>query len=87
MYPNQTENHSKFYSLQILTYSMEQSPSWEAKWFAASQEIPRIFLELEGSSPHPQASATCPCPGLAQSSPHLSVKHKKYRKHNVKYKC
>ena len=26
----------------ILTYSMVQSPSWEAKWFAASQEIPRI---------------------------------------------
>ena len=25
-----------------LTYSMVQSPSWEAKWFAASQEIPRI---------------------------------------------
>jgi len=24
------------------TYSMVQSPSWEAKWFAASQEIPRI---------------------------------------------
>jgi len=23
-------------------YSMVQSPSWEAKWFAASQEIPRI---------------------------------------------
>ena len=21
---------------------MEQSPSWEANWFAASQEIPRI---------------------------------------------
>ena len=27
---------------QILTYSMVQSPSWEANWFAASQEIPRI---------------------------------------------
>ena len=25
-----------------LTYSMMQSPSWEANWFAASQEIPRI---------------------------------------------
>jgi hypothetical protein len=22
---------------------MEQSPSWEANWFAASQEIPRIY--------------------------------------------
>jgi len=26
----------------ILTYCMVQSPSWEANWFAASQEIPRI---------------------------------------------
>ena len=25
-----------------VTYSMVQSPSWEANWFAASQEIPRI---------------------------------------------
>ena len=25
-----------------LTYSMLQSPSWEANWFAASQEIPQI---------------------------------------------
>jgi hypothetical protein len=27
----------------LFTYSMEQSPSWEANWFAASQEIPRIL--------------------------------------------
>jgi len=26
----------------IITYSNVQSPSWEANWFAASQEIPRI---------------------------------------------
>ena len=26
----------------LLTYSMVQSPSWEANWFAASQEIPQI---------------------------------------------
>ena len=26
----------------VYTYSMVQSPSWEANWFAASQEIPRI---------------------------------------------
>ena len=29
--------------LYILTYSMVQSPSWEANWFAASQEIPCIL--------------------------------------------
>ena len=27
----------------LLTYSMVQSPSWEANWFAASQEIRRIL--------------------------------------------
>ena len=30
-----------FFFATILTYSMVQSPSWEANWFAASQEIPR----------------------------------------------
>ena len=30
-----------------LTYSMVQSPSWEANWFAASQEIPRILWNLK----------------------------------------
>ena len=30
------------YLLTLLTYSMVQSPSWEANWFAASQEIPHI---------------------------------------------
>jgi hypothetical protein len=28
----------------LLTYSMEQSPSWEANRFAASQEIPLILI-------------------------------------------
>ena len=27
----------------LLTYSMQHSPSWEANWFAASKEIPRIL--------------------------------------------
>jgi len=27
----------------LLTYSMEQISSWEANWFAASQEIPRVL--------------------------------------------
>jgi len=30
------------YLMRVLTYSMVQSPSSEANWFAASQEIPRI---------------------------------------------
>ena len=29
--------------MHLLTYSMEHSPSWEANWFAASQEILRIL--------------------------------------------
>jgi hypothetical protein len=27
----------------LITYSMEQSPSWEANMFPASQDIPRIL--------------------------------------------
>jgi hypothetical protein len=27
----------------VLTYSMQHSPSWEANWFSAIQEIPRIL--------------------------------------------
>ena len=57
----------------LLTYSMVQSPSWEANWFAAIQEIPRIFMEPEGSLPHSQATATCPYPVPAQSSPHTHI--------------
>ena len=57
----------------LLTHSMVQSPSREANWFAASQEIPRIFMEPEGSLPHSKACATCPCPGPAQSSPHTHI--------------
>jgi len=52
---------------------MVQSPSSEANWFAASEEIPRIFMEPEGSLPHSQASATCPNPVPAQSSPHTHI--------------
>ena len=31
------------YFNNLLTYSMVQNPSWQANWFAASQEIPRIL--------------------------------------------
>ena len=60
-------------SQHILTYSMVQSPSWEANWFAATQEIPLIFMEPEGSLPHSQTSATCPYAVPAQSSPHTHI--------------
>jgi hypothetical protein len=54
----------------LLTYSMEQGPSWEANRFAASQED---FMEPEGSLPHSQVPATCLCPEPAQSSPYLHI--------------
>ena len=45
--PNIDVNQYSLYVLVCLSYylhtfSMVQSPSWEANWFAASQEIPRI---------------------------------------------
>jgi len=48
---------------------MKQSPSWEANWFSASQEIPPHFMESEGSLPHSQEPATCLYPGPARSNP------------------
>ena len=38
----QVGNCREFLLTYLLTYSMEQSPSWEANRFPASQEIPRI---------------------------------------------
>jgi hypothetical protein len=49
---------------------MEQSPSCEANQFAASQEIPRIFMEPEVSLPYLQVPATCPYPKPTPSIPH-----------------
>jgi hypothetical protein len=43
---------------------MEKNPSWEANRFSANQEVPRIFLEPEGSLPRLQVSDTCPYPDL-----------------------
>jgi hypothetical protein len=51
----------------LLTHSMEQSPSWEANYFAASQEIPRSFMEPEGSLPYSQ------CPPLTINKRQLST--------------
>ena len=40
----QNVHYSKeLYITYLLTYSMEQSPSWEANRFSVSQEIPRIL--------------------------------------------
>jgi len=42
------------------TNSMEKSPSWEANSFSASQEIPRILWNPEGSLPHSQQPTLIP---------------------------
>ena len=41
-FPHQDPIHPPLLPHTILTYSMVQSPSWEANWFAGSQEIPCI---------------------------------------------
>ena len=53
--------------IYILTYSMEQSPSWEANWLV--KKFP-AFLVPESSSPYSQVPATCPYPEPTPSSPH-----------------
>jgi hypothetical protein len=40
---------------------MQNSPS-EANTSSASQEIPRFFMEPEGSLPHSQEPVNCPYP-------------------------
>jgi hypothetical protein len=64
-----TGRPQKYLLTYLLTYSMEQSPSWEANRFATSQEIPRIFMEPEGSLPYLQVPATCPYPEPTPTSP------------------
>jgi hypothetical protein len=49
---------------------MELSRSWENASCAATQELPNILMELEGSLPCSQESSTCPYPEPYQSSPH-----------------
>ena len=53
----------------LLTYSMVQSPSSEANWFAASQEIPRI---LWNPKVHYRTHKRPP-PVPSQSSPHTHL--------------
>jgi hypothetical protein len=52
---------------RILTYSMEQGPSWEANWFAASQEIPRVLWNPK--VPHRTHKRPPRIPILSQPNP------------------
>ena len=58
----------------LLTYSMLQSPSWEANWFAASQEIPRISRNPKGH--YRTHKRPPPVPILGQPNPvHIPTSH------------
>jgi len=62
------------YTYSILTYSMEQSPSWEANWSAASQEIPRILWNPKVH--HRTHKRKPPVPILSQLHPvHTPTSH------------
>jgi hypothetical protein len=59
--------HPMFVFLKIYSYSMEQSPSWEANRFWATQEIPHILWNPQvhyGIHKFPP-----PVPILSQSDP------------------
>ena len=73
-YLNFLEVHKYFCESNLLTYSMVQIPSWEANWFAASQEIPRILWNPKvhyRTHKHPP-----PVPILGQPNPvHIPISH------------
>ena len=69
-----TQNTHTHTHTHILTYSMVQSPSWEANWFAASQEIPHIS---RNSKVHYRThKRPPPVPILGQPNPvHIPTSH------------
>jgi len=63
--------HSLTHSLNhSLTHSVKQSPSWEARRFSASQEIPPHLMEHDSSLPCLHVPLNCPYPEPDQSTPH-----------------
>src|SRR5215468_6331814 len=68
-------NHPQLLLLLLLTYLLHGAESFLRSWsvFAASQEIPCIFMEPESSLPYSQVPATRPYPEPTPSSPHDSL--------------
>ena len=62
-------NHWQAARTYLLTYSMEQGPSWEASWFAAGQEIPRVLRNPK--VPHRTHKRPPPVPILSLPNPVL----------------
>ena len=52
---------------------MQQSPSWEANRFSASQEIPHILRNPKVHYRIHQVPANCPYPEPDQSSPYYHI--------------
>jgi hypothetical protein len=59
--------------MYLLTYSMQQIPSWEANRFAASQKNSPHFMEPEGSLLHSQVPASRLYLEPAQSIPYPDI--------------
>ena len=57
----------------LLTYSIQQSPSCEANQFSTCSRNSPPFMETDSSLPHSHVPATCPYPWTARSSscPHI----------------
>jgi hypothetical protein len=62
-----------YFQFVLLTYSMEQIPSLEGNWFAASQLIPSVLWNPKVPHRTHKAPATYPYPEPAQSSPHTHI--------------
>jgi hypothetical protein len=56
--PHESKLEIPILTAPIAQKSMEQSPSWEANRYSASQEISRLFTEPEGSLPSSQEPVT-----------------------------
>ena len=67
IHPNIIHPSTPRSKIYLLTCSMVQSPSWEANWFAASQEIPRMLWNPKVH--YRTHKRTPPVPILGQPNP------------------